>query len=275
MTISSYIVPGNASEIKALLKSLYSDLSIATHPDHTQFWIKAPQLTQHQIKSILPTLTSRNKQIIYRFHFIELTHNHDFEQGAQLESFADGISFQLSYNKPIVLSPTQFSGTLRQFQSQENARLRAHPSLIVENNKTASLKVGDQIPFITTTSSQQQVSRQIKIFDTGLLLEISPIIQNKSVVRTSLKLRYSHIKAWKQLEFDRYPIMAERETNTYCVLKDGEGIILSGLLQYSQKDNHASIPILNILPFIGHLFEWKSTEYVSTDLIIMMTVSIV
>ena len=276
-TISQIIIPGSSKDIETMIHTFYGsrDITVSSLSLDSALWIKGPEKTLEEIKVLIHKIPTKSKQVLYRFHVFEFNHHHDKQNGLHMENLSAGINWQMASNQPVILTPEKILGTIKHLESNQHAEMRAYPSLLVDNHATGTLKVGDTIPYINSELNNQQIVRNVRLFETGLWLEVSPTLMAHNFVRTRLKFRLSNVKAWHQFNYDRYPIMSNRETETEYILKDGEGLILGGLIDHSIKENNVFVPFLSHIPLIGDWFKWTVTERISRDLIIMVRVFVV
>lgn len=173
----------------------------------------------------------------------------------------------------LTFSGPRLSTFLQAVQSSGNNRVLSTPQLLVLNREKASIVVGQNVPFLTGTTTSaatpadnpyQTITRQ----DVGLTLDVIPFITPNGDVELDIKQTASSVSN------DRTAsdvITNTRRLNTKIKLHDGDGVLLGGLRQQTTEETISGIPGLRKIPWIGRLFEYRSTNNKSTNLVILIS----
>ncbi len=164
------------------------------------------------------------------------------------------------------------------------------PIILASNNQLASILVGTQFPILQTSTStyssdvvggslqeylnigiQLQVRPQIcGVNDEYINLLIHPIISSYTTTVNVSTSGGSSTGLTLQ-----YPIIDTREAQTQMILKDGESIVMGGLLKNIKNKEDLGIPFLSKIPWIGNLFKRNTKDNSKTDLMIFITAKII
>ncbi len=165
--------------------------------------------------------------------------------------------------------PTLFQVTLDYLIRNNRAEVLANSQLATMNNRTAELKVVDVIPYILSAGG---VGGQIQVMkeEVGIKLEIKPTVNSDGYITTEITPEVSNVF---QLigTTTQIPWVTRRTSTTTVRVKDGQSIIIAGLLGVNTKVTHHKFPFLGDLPLIGSLFRHTSENIKKTDLIIQIT----
>jgi type IV pilus assembly protein PilQ len=148
------------------------------------------------------------------------------------------------------------------------ANVVSSPKIVTLDNKKAVIQQGTQIPFETTSLQGTQTT----FIDAALVLEVEPhvIVHDDTI---SLKITTTK-NSVGTLTFDAGPTIDTKEAQTEVLVKNGETIVIGGILEETKTDTSAGIPYLSKIPVLGWLFKNKSITVVKTELLIFLTPSI-
>ncbi|NQV29880.1 MAG: hypothetical protein HQ508_03240 [Candidatus Marinimicrobia bacterium] len=154
--------------------------------------------------------------------------------------------------------------------SQSNdLNLLSTPHLMVLDNKQAEIEVGDQIPY-PKQNEFGNISYEFK--DATVKLSIRVHVNNDSTVTIKLEPQANFQQG---LTPDGIPIISTRRAVTEVIVKNGQTVVLGGLMQESDVLTTQRVPFLGSIPLIGELFKSTKKKKVKTELIVMITPQIV
>jgi general secretion pathway protein D len=164
-------------------------------------------------------------------------------------------------------------------KQDSDAQTLANPRVRVLNNKQAKFHIGDKIPVQTATVTSTQtvaVTSTFEYKDVGIKLNIEPTIHLNNTVTLKLSMEISTLgdaldfgNGQKQYKF------GTRNTETIINLRDGETVIIGGLIKDEERKNRIKIPILGDIPVIGKLFSSTDDGTIKTDILMSITPNIV
>jgi len=149
------------------------------------------------------------------------------------------------------------------------------PTILTSDNKEAEIFVGQNVPFITSSSvvtggiAQQSVDRK----DVGIKLKITPQISEGEYVKLDINQEISAVTGDKGQATDI--VTTSRTAKTSIVVKDKETVVIGGLIQDNDQETISKIPLLGDIPFLGWLFKTKHKERTKTNLLIVLTPRII
>ncbi len=176
------------------------------------------------------------------------------------------------------------------FKQESDAKTLAAPKIRVVNNKKAEINIGDKQPILLSTTNvlpgqsttgalpTTSTVTSIEFRDTGVKLTVEPSIRLASEL--SLKMKIEVIRVGDQVTLQASPLIQQfkfgnRSAETMLNIKDGETIILGGLLQEEDRRTRTTIPWIGDIPVIGDLLSSFKTERVTTEVILTITPHIV
>jgi len=155
--------------------------------------------------------------------------------------------------------------------SKGQGKILAKPSILALDGRTASILTGDQIPIITTlsfpSSGSSVVQQQIQYLTVGVNVQIRPQISSDGTITTHLYANVSSVTGFIQ----SYPQISQRFASTVASVRDGQSLVIGGLLQDTELQTYSKIPLLGDLPIVGQLFKLANTSKQHTNLYIVVT----
>ena len=159
-----------------------------------------------------------------------------------------------------------------------HARILAEPNLMAGNRDTATFLAGGEIPVpIAQPSGNGQVTITIQFREFGIRLNFIPEILNDSLVKLHVNPEVSTLDNSNAVVLSgfRIPALRTRRISTTVDVKRDESMVLSGLMDEERSATRTGFPILSELPIIGALFGTSSWETNQTELLIVVTPTIV
>ncbi len=152
------------------------------------------------------------------------------------------------------------------------------PTMMVLDNETAKLQVGDQVPVITSTSESTvttgaPVISTVEYHDTGIILSVTPRISG-GVVTMELQQEVSQVTQTTTSSIDS-PTFQQRRFYSSVTVGDGETLLMGGLISNQRTRSNQGIPYLSDVPVLGVLFGQRADTNNRTELMVMITPHIV
>ncbi len=154
----------------------------------------------------------------------------------------------------------------------------SEPNILCLNNKKSSVYIGKTISILTSQSTGDQTTSTTRNTysreDIGLTLEIKPQIASDSKVLMEVKTKLEDIDQSSTKVADR-PTTFKREVQTVAIVRDGENVIIGGLLKDYYSKGETKVPILGDIPIVGSIFTSKNDIKDQINVIIVLTPYIV
>ncbi|MGE5708259.1 MAG: secretin N-terminal domain-containing protein [Bacteroidota bacterium] len=155
---------------------------------------------------------------------------------------------------------------------QENsATVLANPRVIAQDAKKATIKLVNKHPIVKTQVTQTGSTQNVEFQEVGQTLNITPRIDAKGFVTLELSPEISARTKDVIVNGNPVPIVDSRSVDTIARVKDGESIIIGGLIRKDETNSVGKIPLLGDLPLIGTLFRYQSKEKNISEIIIIVT----
>jgi len=182
----------------------------------------------------------------------------------------------LLFTKSFIDGAAQVDATLEAIAINNDVQLLARPSLTVTNNQEGEIQIGSQVPVEQGQSIGNGgiATTNIQYRDTGIVLSITPQINNDGIVNLTIRQELSSVDSGAA-GVRNNPVFNNQEINTTVVVRDGENVVLGGLIQTDTESLNTGIPGLNRLPFVGGLFSYQQETVERRELFIVLRPEII
>jgi type II secretory pathway component GspD/PulD (secretin) len=175
----------------------------------------------------------------------------------------------------LALSSTEFSLLIRALQEQGKLEVLSDPQISVNNNEEATIEVGDEISLVTGSdrSDTGNVSSEVERRQTGITLNVTPSISSDGFVRLDVHPQIERVSdRTTQINEDfNAPIINRRSIDTVVTVRDGETVVLGGLMQKVGEKRVSKIPFFGDIPILGLPFKSIRKTEIKTELLIILT----
>jgi general secretion pathway protein D len=151
-------------------------------------------------------------------------------------------------------------------------KVLSNPSLVVVNNKSATLQVGDVVPVstgsATVLTTSNTVVNTIDYRNTGIILRISPRINVNGNVGLDIEQEISNVEPTTASSLT--PTVSERKVKSSISVANGQTVVLAGLISDQKNENKNGIPLLDQIQGLGDVFSHQDNSRMRTELIIFI-----
>ena len=180
-----------------------------------------------------------------------------------------------SFSYTIVDTAEQVRVALNALEQESEVNVLSSPSLMVLDNHTAYINVGDEIPVparqsVSNINPDSPTVNEIRFRQTGVTLTVTPRVNSGGLVTMEIKQEVSNAVSTISSEIDA-PTIQQRQVESTVAINSGETIVLGGLIQDTQTNAESGIPILHRIPLLGKLFGQTRDEVRRTELLVMIT----
>src|SRR6185437_6149729 len=172
-----------------------------------------------------------------------------------------------------------FAAMIRALRSDGDTNIVSTPSAVTMDNQQATLKVVDEVPFVTGQySSQAGITngtvtpfQTIQQQEVGTILKVTPTISAEgNAVMLKLSVENSSVLATSLSAASANPTTAKRSISTNVLIENGGVVVLGGLIDREQDRTHDSVPFLGSIPLIGLLFKSRNDSSKRDNLMIFI-----
>lgn len=159
------------------------------------------------------------------------------------------------------------TATLDALIQDQKAHLLANPSIAVLNSQEARIVIGEKVPFKERTQTTTGTTETTKFIDVGTTLRVTPTINADGYITMRIHPEVSSVSAL----LDAGPRITTREADTTVRIKEGETVVIAGLIKQEDNRTRSRIPVLGYLPVLNYLFGSRSKDQTQTELAVFIT----
>ncbi len=242
-----------------------------------------------QVESALRRLDILPLQVLIEATLMEVTLNDElefgvrwfFESGDSSFTFSDaataageavlGSTFPgFSY----VFDSDNVRVTLNALKGITDVKFLSAPTMMVLDNETARLQVGDEVPVATRSSTstndpEAPIVNDVEYRDSGVILNITPRVNAGGLVILDVEQEVSEVTETTTSGIDS-PTIQQRKLESTIAVQNGETVVLGGLIRDRLEEGETSVPFLGDIPILGNLFKSTDNSSTRTELLVLI-----
>ncbi|MGQ9737805.1 MAG: hypothetical protein ACUVRT_07810 [Armatimonadota bacterium] len=275
---TQYVLAPNA---KSLLPVFLQD-HVKTNAEQNAVILSAPPEVLKKFREDIKQFDIPASQIMVDVLMVEFTDSAAREFRAQWGWSNDRRSLtvdsalgQMTFRSVMTL-PTEFFTSLRALVTQGKARVHANPRIATVSGQRASIFIGKQRYLSTPVSiggssgeGDYFFFRQTNFIDAGVRLDITPWTGGEGEIIVDVQPEISVLSAPDPKT--GLPDKSTRRANTTVRVRDGETIIIGGLIQRELMSTKTKVPLFGDIPLLGQFFRSEDTKEVMTEMAIFIT----
>jgi general secretion pathway protein D len=289
------------------------DAYFSIDPETRRIVYIADEATAKALAQVLTNLDRPKPQVLIKVVFLEVIHNSASDigveggwrnnsaravQGFGMSDLSSVVGTNLNaFGQPISAfqpqSPMTQPGTglyqilgedyrvtLRAIAQAGNAKVLSRPSVLARNNQPAIIKVGQQVPLITSVRYDNfgNAINSVTYQDVGVILRVTPFIGPDGFVEMIISPEISSVDQTFTVPISTgvsAPVIDIRSADTVAVTADGQTVIIGGLIGSTKSKMDTKIPLLGDIPLLGNLFKRQQKSDTQTELLIFLTPHVV
>ena len=212
--------------------------------------------------------------------FHSSSHNAYLPESLPAVDDANGISSAFSYG---TLDASSLSATLEAIFTDTHTKVLSQPNITTMDNNTATINVTTKDPVPNYTYNSDTGSWEINGYEYkeyGVILKVTPQINKEGFITLLIEPEVSDKIGDKTFSSSggttaQIPILSEQTTSTKVMIKDGQTLVIAGLIRDKMVNAINKVPLLGDIPLLGYLFRHKGKTTTKTNLMIFITPRIV
>ena len=254
-----------------------------------------------KIESTLKRLDQPPTQVLIDASIIEVTLNDSLQYGLQW-AFSGGtgggntgvgqlstgsnnatnsgslnVAAGAGFTYSLINSASKVRVILNALASQDLLKVVSNPSLMVLDNHTAMMAVGDQVPVLTSTTdyitNSNVTTSTVQYRDTGVNLAVTPSVNAGNLV--TMQIDQSMTDQSPTTGANNQPIFLQRQISSKVAVRSGDTIVLGGLIKDNRSSGKSGVPLLKDVPLLGNLFSNTNNTGKRTELLVVLSPRVV
>nr|MDO8079129.1 hypothetical protein [Candidatus Freyarchaeota archaeon] len=247
-----------------------------------------PKITEH-IMGIVAELDTASQQVVLEVLVVELCEEAGEEFGLDWKSDNQHVSVSMTHGLGIFEGIAKYTSvpaneftsllfTLRILVSEGKAGIRSRPRVATLNGEKASIDMSldEYYSIVTDLGSYDGLLRtELQVIKSGVQLEITPHIGDNNEITVNVITEVSDVASRRnQAAGNRsatsLPVIRRRKADTCVRVKEGDAIVIGGLIETQEQNNVEKVPILSLIPLVGGLFHSIKSDTMEKEVMIFI-----
>lgn len=275
------------------------EVSIIADDETNTLLVMATPSDYERVLQAIQRLDVLSLQVLVEATIVEVTLEDELRYGLQwfFKSSIDSKNMRGTLGRFPLVTPTDLTptGSLSVFDAagarvlldllakDSKINVISSPTLMVLDNRAATIRVGDRVPIRTSettdtggavtdpdTGISALVTSTIQYQDTGVLLEVKPRINAGGMISMEITQEVNDVKPTTTSGIDS-PTITQRRINTNVAVQSGETLVLGGLIQENNSRTNEGLPYLRHIPVLGWAFGSQGKQAQRTELVVLIT----
>ena len=202
----------------------------------------------------------------------------DIPEYVQSATFGSTTNFLTTIATPIANGMPFVAATISALDEVTDVRSLAAPSLLVRNNATATITVGQQVPVQSSSISTgtNNVVSSAQYVSTGVTLNVTPRINPGGLVYMDIQQEISRAgQRDPDISTSGNPPINNQTVTSQVAVQSGQTVFLGGLISEQDSQGRTGVPFLSRLPWIGPLFGARSKNSLRSETLVMITPTVI
>jgi len=278
-------VLGTAAETLETARGLTGNVKIVAEETTNSLIITTYFRNFEKLEKIIKELDVMLPQVLIEVKIVEVTLDDDTKFGVewmweqattigsksytQRGTTAFGLADEVFGLKYGILGET-LEALLMSLEKNTKVNILSTPRILTLDNREAIINIGQEVPYLESTQETATggVLTSYDFRDVGVILTVTPRINKSETVTLDVNQQINSL-----IEFTLFnaPVIAKREATASVTVKDGQTMIIGGIIEDNKTETTHKVPILGSVPFIGKLFQREESKTEKTELMVFIT----
>lgn len=248
------------AKVTAIQKDAAKDLGVSWE------WSKLPQSPEHEITYDTVKHTVINEDGSKE----EITEYLPVDEVTRKWNDNENIPGVIRFGKGVDGYPYEFyyAAKIDALISDGKANILARPNITTIQGKEAVINIGSEVPVPTVSTTNSTTTTSIKYREAGIILKCTPRVNEDGIITVKVHTEVSspmYVEDMKAYRFQK------RSADTIVRLKDGQTMVIGGLIGSDEAKQMSKIPFLGDIPILGNLFKHIQKSKSDTEVMIFLT----
>lgn len=248
------------AKVTAIQKDAAKDLGVSWE------WSKLPQSPEHEITYDTVKHTVINEDGSKE----EITDYLPVDEVTRKWNDDENIPGVIRFGKGVDGYPYEFyyAAKIDALISDGKANILARPNITTIQGKEAVINIGSEVPVPTVSTTNSTITTSIKYREAGIILKCTPRVNEDGIITVKVHTEVSspmYVEDMKAYRFQK------RSADTIVRLKDGQTMVIGGLIGSDEAKQMSKIPFLGDIPILGNLFKHIQKSKSDTEVMIFLT----
>jgi general secretion pathway protein D len=279
----------NRQRLQPGMAQAISDLTgqalFVAEPDTNSLIVTTAVKYKREVEAIIRELDRPAAQVLIKVLVAEVTHDNSADFGTDFSILntrpnGNGQGFTQAFGQPgtgltVTFLENNLNVTLHALAQQNKLDVLSRPYILASDNQEANILVGQDVP-IVTNNFISSLGNSVSNYDyrkIGIILDVTPHINPEGQVILDVAPEISQLTG-ETVNIgpgSNPPIIADRSANSRVAIRDGQTIVIGGLMQDEKTLTVSKVPLIGDIPLIGWAFSRTQISKTKTELLIFLT----
>lgn len=266
----------SAEKVSNLLGKILPALKTSSGTSANSLILRGKLSLMEEAKRLISSIDGPVPQVLIESKVLEISESDSMRLGFSYGLEAGTFKFLTSKDSGQTVPAEDLQTTLNALIGEGKANVVASPRIATLDNHEAVINIGSRIPYAVPVSSGSNSTQwTVEYIDAGVKLKITPQLGEEGYITTFIQPEVSSVSEWRTTSAGDFPVITTRNAQATLRVKDGETIVVGGLLSESDRENISRVPILGYLPVVGLVFQNKTIEKAKTEIVFLITPHII
>ena len=262
----------SAEKVSSLLAKVLPSLKTGAGGSASSIVLKGRGAMIEEARKLIYSVDQSIPQILIESKVLEISESDSMRLGLSYGKDAGTIQFLTDKDTRKTSAAEDLQTTLNGLIGNGQAKIVASPKIATLDDHEAVLNIGSRIPYaVPVSSSSGSTQWTVEYIDAGVKLKITPRLGEEGYITTSIQPEVSSVSEWRTTAAGDFPVISTRNAQATLRVKDGETIVVGGLMSESERENVSRLPIIGYIPILGMLFQNKTMEKAKTEIVFLIT----
>lgn len=240
--------------------------------DSNSIIIRGEEKDIREAEKIITSLDKKIPQILIEGKVVEVSQSGLSDIGIIWGKEQGSFKFSIDKDTGNISAADNISVILNTLVASGKAKILANPKIAALDGKEAEINIGSRIPYaVPAGSTSTSTQWTIQYIDAGVNLKILSNVASDGTIVSTIKPEVSNVSEWRTTSAGEFPVISTRNVSVTVRIRDGETLVIGGLINESDRVNISGIPYLSDIPVLGSAFQRKVIEKTRTDVIFLIT----
>lgn len=267
----------NPEQVNSLVEKMLSSFgrTFLSKADYTIIVEDMPEYLV-KIEKIIKSLDVPPNQVMIEARILEASINDDISFGIDWSVIDNTSTFKVTgfansaSGFTYIIDKNKFDLMLKALQDKSNLKTLAAPKILALDGKQSEMIIGSKLGYKVTTTINNVSTESVQFLDVGTKLVLTPHIGNDGYIRMEIHPEVSDGEITLGV-----PQARTTETTISLIVKDGQTIVIGGLIKDRKENTISQIPLLGDIPYLGYFFRSNKIKKSKSEIIVIITPHIV
>jgi len=234
--------------------------------------LRASRADVDEAEKLISALDKKIPQIYIEGQVVEVTESGLSDIGIMWGKEQGNFKFSVDRSSGVISQSDNIVGAVSALIASGKAKMLANPKITALDGKEAEINIGSRVPYaVPSGATLTSTLWSVQYIDAGVSLKITSNVASDQTIVSTIRPEVSNISEWRTTAAGEFPVISTRNASVTVRIKDGETLVIGGLINEAERENISGIPGLSEIPLVGQLFQRNVKEKSKSDVLFLIT----